>query len=380
MKVTVERAALLEMLGKLMLVVKQRHTLPICETVHLAGSDGGLKGTATDLERFLLTSTRAKVLKKGAICVRPQSLAVLLKAVDADKVTITAKGATVRVEAGRMSLSLESSPAEDFPPVPEVSGVEVVVPKLIEALGDVDYAVARDDARPVLSGVCFTPLESTLELAGADGFRLAITATLMRGSFEKAAIVPLETVRLLRKLTGAVGMTIPTSRDKVLFKVGNITLISTLIQGSFPNYAQLVPKGGTMLKVTSAEVQKALKVIRGMKPASGIVRLQTKGKELCLWARTGDDGEGSIEVKVPASGKVKIAFNLEYLSDLVSRAGDTLTLQTTTPSSPGKVRVGTTTHVIMPMVVQWDKPKPAGATPTPPTEAVPTPESVPVPA
>jgi DNA polymerase III sliding clamp (beta) subunit (PCNA family) len=100
---------------------------------------------------------------------------------------------------------------------------------------------------------------------------------------------------------------------------------------------------------------KALKVIAGIKPEGGKVCLQTKGKNLIFWAK-GDAGR--TEVKVPAKGKAQIAFNLPYLRDIIQKVDSKVTLRTKSPSEPGVVKQNGTTHVLMPMFVQWDdKPK-----------------------
>jgi len=146
-----------------------------------------------------------------------------------------------------------------------------------------------------------------------------------------------------------------TTVETVSFEAAGIVLVASPIQSTYPNYPQLIPATKTGVTVDRAAVLEALKVIAGIKAENGIVRLQTKGKNLLVWAK-GDAGR--TEVKVPARGKAHIAFNLLYLRDMIQKVGSKVTLRTKSPSEPGVVKQNGTTHVLMPMFVQWDeKPK-----------------------
>jgi DNA polymerase-3 subunit beta len=419
MKVVARRDDLLELLGKLNPAVPKKSLLPVCTSVLLKTDQGKLLAVAHNVDWCLSGSCKAKVVKGGAICVKADPLLAFLKAVSAPTVTLIGqvktqkwterqskwnkdtsqvdyedvpkshKVANFRIEAGTAATSLEGHPIEDFPPVPQVKGNPVAIPNLAQGLAEVDYAVANNNNRPVLEGVCFRPATKgkATELVATDGFRLAITTIKPEGTLKEMVVhnKPLKLVKQL--MPGTVTIRQKEEKQKVTpfpstpafngpksstavslasFEAGGLVLTVKPILGTFPNYSLLVPKTNRLLAVDRKALAEALKVIMAIKPSNNQVRLQTKGKNLIV---SGQDGESKSEVKVPAKGKVQIAFDTKYLRDLLHQVhGDKLALRTTTPSAPALVKQNGTLHILMPVFMQWDEKKPAKVE-TKPTQA-----------
>lgn len=351
MKATVDRKALLEVLGDLKTAVSGRCLIPICENLLLRVGKGRLTVTANNLEVSLTGSCEANIAKVGAICAPPKPLETFLKAVDTEQVTLSVVGkGRLRAEANSAAITLDGAEAEDFPPTPQVKGKGVEITGLAEALAKVDYAMASKDTRPVLSGICLTLIKGKVELTAADGFRMAITSAKVSGKLQRQAVIPAGAVKLLGRLM-ADKVTVRDNGKDIAFEGSGLVMVVRPVDGSYPNYWQLVPRKGTALKADAEELRKALKVVTAIKPDRDIVRLQTKGKVLTLSAK--NDGGGETEVSVAAQGKVKTAFNACYLRDLLARVDGQVTLRTESPSSPGVVKHQGTTHVLMPLFVQW---------------------------
>lgn len=182
-----------------------------------------------------------------------------------------------------------------------------------------------------------------------------------------AVIIPARSLNELNRLIGdeePVELTVNPQKTQVLCKLKNIEMVSQLIQGTFPNYSQLIPKS-----YNTRAVLKLSEFLRATKSASifardgsGIVRLQImprdgKGK-IAVSARAEEIGDNVGEVDAVVEGEEsKIAFNSKYLTDVLSvLTKDEVALETTTSSSPGVIRpVGDDKyiHVVMPMFVQW---------------------------
>lgn len=354
MKATVNRKQLLELLGKVKLGLPKGYcSIPVCGAVLLEAGDRRLTATATDLEVWVSGRVDAKITRAGGFCAPPKSLESFLKAVGDEWVTlVVTKTGKLRIEAESTSIELDGFKAEDFPPTPKVKGEAIEVNGLSTALSQIDYAVAKETSRPVLNGVCFTPSNNGhIELAAADGFRLAVTGAMVKGAPLTKAIIPARAIKLIERIMPHMLVNIRQNGKAIVFEGDGLTLITKPIEGSYPNSQQLIPKGGTALHFDVAEMRKALKVVAAIKTENGIVRLQTKGNALILSANNGDDSKS--EVKIAAKGKARIAFNLRYLDELIARLDGEVTMRTKKPSDPAVVKHKGTIHVMMPMFVNW---------------------------
>jgi DNA polymerase III sliding clamp (beta) subunit (PCNA family) len=401
---TTSRHDLLELMGKLKAAVpKKGHylSLNVLRTVLLRTEKSRLVATANNGDFCLTASCKAKATSGGSICVAAEPMTAFLKAVTSETVALSSSNKvekwtekeshynqethevtytdvpksrrllSVSLEAGSAATKIEGYDkvyeAKDFPPVPRVNGKSLTI-TLAPALEAVDYAVATEATRPVLCGISFKQVGSKVELAAADGFRLAVTSVKTKGTLTKEMIVNAQALSVVKRLMPKV-VTITqamkkgvdadgkavTTLEAVSFEAAGMVLVARPIQSTYPNYPQLIPATKTGVTVAREAALEALKVIAGIKPEGGKVCLQTKGKNLIFWAK-GDAGR--TEVKVPARGKAQIAFNLPYLRDIIQKVDSKVTLRTKSPSEPGVVKQNGTTHVLMPMFMQWDdKPK-----------------------
>ena len=223
----------------------------------------------------------------------------------------------------------------------------------------------------MLTGVDTKFEDGTLTLAASDGFRLSVYKLPLQSSVEPTEIViPSRALnelnRLLADEDGDITMRTNAAKSQVLFRLKNAELVAQLIQGTFPNFNQLIP--ASYSSRATAEISEFLRETRiasvFARDGSGIVRLVvtpgegvTVGK-IVISARAEEvgDNEGEIDAAVEGEG-VKIAFNGKYLQDVLQALeSGQLAMETTGPSSQGVFRtVGDDNyvHVIMPMFVQW---------------------------
>ena len=356
MRATTQRGALLETLGKVKSAVAAHHNLPAVRAVLIRAGGGQLVLTGYDLEVALTASCKANVTRKGAIAVLPKTLEAFLKAVKAETVTLSLVGKThLKVEAGATT-TLEGFEAQGFPQVPGVRGKAVEVTGLANTLKQISYAMAKEDSRPVLNGVCFTPDGGAVLLAASDGFRLAETKVKAKRQLEQT-IVPSKAVQLIEKLMpGKVSIHRAkngksTRYPHISFVGEGLVLTVMIIQGTYPNYKQVIPKGGSLLTVDKGALKNALDVVSTTLPDNDAVRFQTRGGNLVV--STKNEEKGETEIKVPAKGKAKIAFNIHYLRDVLAKASEQLILRIRDAQTPGVVKQNGTIHVLMPMSVQW---------------------------
>ncbi len=350
MRATTQRMALLETLGKVKSAVPGKHPIPVCTAVLIRAGGGQLTLVGTNLEVALTASCKAAIGRQGAVAATPKDLEAFLKLAKADTVTLSLVGKnSLRIEAGSAATTLEGYAAENFPPLPGAKGKPITVNGLADALRQISYAVAREDHRPVLTGVCFTPRNGKVAMAAADGFRLAETTVKVKGRLEQT-VVPRKAVLLIEKLMPGK-VSIHRDERNISFVGEGLVLTAEAIQGTFPNYQRIIPKGGSALTVDSAALKDALRTVAVTMPANRAIRLVARAGKLTV--STTSDERGQTEVKVPAKGKAKIAFDANYLKDLLNKAGAELTLRTKNAQSPGVVKQNGTVHVVMPLFVEW---------------------------
>ncbi|MEE9247813.1 MAG: DNA polymerase III subunit beta, partial [Dehalococcoidia bacterium] len=286
---------------------------------------------------------------------------------------------SLNVKCARFEANISGADPEEFPPTPTISDgleVEIASEVLQQAIQNVAFAAATEDSRPVLTGVQLELKGDTMILAAADGFRLAVHETKLGSAVpeDTSIIVPAKTLSEVSRIAGGqeepIKVMINSGKTQVLFRLKDAEIVSQLIQGTFPNYGQLIPKDfETRAIIDVSEFARATRAASIFaRDGSGIVRLQVTAGEgeggvgtLSVSARSeevGDD-EGKIDATVEGES-AKIAFNSKYLSEVLGVLGQGMVaLETSSPSSPGVLRPvsaaeGTKyVHVVMPMFVQW---------------------------
>jgi len=357
--------------------VATRTTLPITNNVLIATDQSRLKLVATNLEMAISCWIGAKVEEEGAITVPARLLIEFINSLPSEKVDISLspKTKTLELKCARFEARISGVDAKDFPPIPKVDeGIttEVEVEALRQGITQVVFAAATEESRPVLTGVDTEFDGDLLTLAAADGFRLAVYKLPIATPVSQKAevIIPARTLaelnRLIAEQEEAVKITVNPNKSQVLFRLKDIELVSQLVQGTFPQYAQLIPQSySTRVVVNVAEFLRATKTAAIFaRDGSGIVRLVlapgvelTRGK-VTISARSEEIGDDVGEIDATVEGEeAKIAFNGKYLTDVLSVLNEAqVALETTNPSSPGVIRpvgVDNYLHVIMPMFVQW---------------------------
>ncbi|MCE2458913.1 MAG: DNA polymerase III subunit beta [Dehalococcoidia bacterium] len=360
--------------------VATRTTLPITQNVMMSTDNSRLKLSATNLEIAISTWVGAQVEEEGSLTVPARLLTEFVNSLPVARidVTSTAQPLSLGLSCARFEANINGQDAEDFPPIPTVdegSVGRIDASVMRDAINRVAFAAATDDSRPVLTGIKVEMSGDSFTFAAADGFRLAVYDGKLSApidediSFTVPARALQEVGRLISAQSDPVEFTVTPQKSQALFRLENVELVSQLVQGTFPNYRQLIPEGYDTRVVVAHEsfTQATRAAATFARDGSGIVRLNvtagengTEGK-LAVSSRAEELGENVGEIDATVEGDdSKIAFNSRFLSDVLDVLGDDeVALETTTPSSPGVIRPAsesegyTYTHVVMPMFVQW---------------------------
>jgi DNA polymerase-3 subunit beta len=370
-----------ENLGKGLAVVGRavatRTTLPITQNVLISTDEGRLKLAATNLEIAISMWIGAQVEEDGAITVPARLLTEFVNSLPEDKIEIASSNdpLMLALECARFDAHINGASHDDFPPIPSVeSGVAIKVdPKILtDAIEHVAFAAATEDSRPVLTGIKVEIEGDGFTFAAADGFRLAVYngKLLEKASEDVNFIIPAKALQEVARIAAGqesdVEFTVTPSKSQALFRLEDVEIVSQLLQGTFPNYSQLIPQSfGTRGVVDLREFLRATRAASIFaRDGSGIIRVQMNAGEndgpgrLSVSSRADEVGDNQGDVDADVEGdESMIAFNSKYLSEVLDVLRDgKVALEITSSSSPGVLKpVGTDgyVHVVMPMFVQW---------------------------
>ena len=383
MKISCLQENLSRGLGVVGRAVASRATLPVTQNVLLAADQGMLRLSATNLEIAMTTWIGAMVEEEGSVTVPARLLADFVNSLGNDRIDIEMEqdSRVLQIKSGRSQASINGTDASEFPPIPTVEDAVVAQadPSTLRgAIARVAFAAATEESRPVLTGVEVKLKEGRFTMAAADGFRLAVHHGDLTQSIpdEMSVIIPARTMNELNRLLGdhsePVDIMLTPQKGQVMFRLqggDTVELVSQLLQGTFPNYDQLIPQSYTTRAILDS--QATLRATRTAaifaRDGSNIIRMHVMpnaeddgaGGRLLISARSEEIGDDQDEVDVAEleGEEGKIAFNSRYLLDVlqVMDRGQ-VAIETTTSSSPGVFKPTDSddyVHVVMPMFVQW---------------------------
>ena len=273
MKLTIERAALLKALGHVQSVVERRNTIPILSNVLLSANRDRVSFSATDLDMEIVDDGSAQVDVPGQITAPAHTLyEIVRKLPEGADVSLSFSGDDPRlvIQAGRSRFNLPVLPAGDFPVMSNdgLSGpITTDTADLIRLIDKTRFAISTEETRYYLNGIYLHAAargkRQMLRAVATDGHRLAqAEVPLPKGAEAMPGIIlPRKTVHELHRLIeGSDGtVDVGVSTAKARFEIGTITLTSKLIDGTFPDYARVIPKANDKdLKVSNAEFKNAV--------------------------------------------------------------------------------------------------------------------------
>jgi DNA polymerase-3 subunit beta len=376
MQVTIERSALVEALGRAVAVVERRNTIPALSNVLLQAEDGSLTLTATDLDIEVCTSTKAQVAIPGSITVPAQELnEIARRAPEGSEIRLTyAPGDDVRlkVKAGRSNYSLPVLPAVDFPvfsdlgnaPVFEMPGADLT--RMISA---VRHATSTEAARYYLNGAYLHPAQLDgawlMRLVSTDGNRLAMADMAAPKGYEArpGVIVPNKTLDLMRKLAAASPgepVQIANTAAKIKLTAGDTVVTSKVIEGSYIDYARVLPHDGSITATAKMGAQALAAAVDAVSIVSNerarSVKFTFGQESLILSLRTIESGQADSQVDIELTGDpIELGFNGRYVNDVMAVAGDReVVIHATEPAAPQRLTLPADpglTFVIMPLRV-----------------------------
>lgn len=362
MKITCLQENLAKGLATVGRAVATRSTLPILSNILLESDEGRLRLATTNLEIGVNCWIGARVEEEGRITVPARLLTEFVNSLPPGQLEmeLVERTQTLNLKCPRYEANIKGINASEFPSVPTADSIDGENSLYLEAdafrrmIDQVVFAAATDESRPILTGVLAQFHQGGLTLAAADGFRLSVASADVGADVDETAsvIIPARALAELSRISAEqedpIELLITPARNQILFHLTNTDLVSQLIEGSFPDYNQIVPEGySTRTLVSTEELLKAVKVaFLFARDAANIIRLNVvPGTELSpgqmiVTGTSAEFGDNVSELDASIEGDaIEIAFNARYMIDALSVAGTAeVALETSTPSSPGVIR------------------------------------------
>ena len=330
MKLTVTRDELLGRLSNIQNVVEKRNTMPVLSHFLLDARADGSRITATDIETAIREPLEAEVATEGVLCIPARKLFEIVKELEGEVSLDSEDAQWLQVSSGKSSFRLACLAPEEFPSWPQMEeAVELKLkPDILESLVErTIYSAGESDTRYTLNGLLFHIEGKRLIVVGTDGHRLA----LMESELEAAApeelkvIVPRKTASEVRKfLSTEEDVSVHIGKNHILFKIADVEFLARLIEGTYPNYHQVIPEKNDKLVTMDREAMiKALKRVSIMsRERSNAVKLDLEAGLIKLTSTNPDLGEAHDEVAVTYEGEALSAgFNARYLLDVLQSMG-----------------------------------------------------------
>lgn len=349
MKIKILKDVLIKNIQNVQNIVSNKTSLPILSNILVESGQGNVKLTGTDLDIGVSSVFMSEVEEDGAITVPAKRFSEIIKELpDEDIIINTMKNNSMTIKCGKCFFKILGLPKEDFPKLPDFEKephVTIEQGVLRKMLGMTHFSMSRDETRYVLNGALFLFKSNKLTIVTTDGKRLAfIEKDLGKEAPGKSVIVPSKTIHELNRILGDEGeVKITFSENQIKFESGNITIISRLIEGEFPNYEQVIPS-----QVKEKIVVNREQFLLGVKRAallttqdSQSIKIDILKNRLIISKSNPTVGEAKEEIETTYRGpEIVVGFNPGYLLDALKVIPkDELEIEVLGPDKPAVMRI-----------------------------------------
>lgn len=364
MKIKVTQEKLSKALNNVSRIAIGKVTLPILNNVLIRVDNKKVSLVTTNLDMAIMVFLPVSSSEDGVVTVPAKLLAEFVSNLPkGENIEISSKDTKVDIKAGKYSSTINGTLADDFPELPEIEEKKAVVYKIgvdefKASVGQVIIASSNDLTRPALTGVYFNTYDGKLAIAATDGYRLAEKIIIDKVESEVKAIVPSSSLQeVLRSISDDVEeVEISFNEDLVRFRLGEVEIISKLIDASYPDYQKLIPKDNEV-KVT-LDREELIRVTKlaalFARSVGGSIICETKTPDTFLVKSVANEfGENDSEIKTVVEKDGRVNFNSRFLIDalnsLESKEIEFEFSNRVSPTLLRNIKDKKYTHIVMPL-------------------------------
>lgn len=349
MKLSIAKSELADALAVVSKGMSARSTLPILSGVLLSATNEGLHLQSTDLEVSVRHMAKSLNEQEGDVVLPGRLLSDIVRNLPDSAVSIETDGDVAHVRAGHASFTMKTLPAADFPKFPEldVDKAATLPSDLFTSMvRQVAKAVSRDETRAVLTGILLSIDGPSVRMVATDSYRLAVREIILPEPAGEAfeVVVPGKATDEVAKLVSSdEPVEVGVSENQVVFKFGDTVFVTRRIEGTYPNWKQLIPsQTDTKVVVSTEELQEAVKRVSLLALHNSPLKLSVLAEDhtLSLTATTQDVGDASEDLMAKVQGEdVEIAFNHAFLADgLTAAHTENVVLEIQSALKPGLIK------------------------------------------
>lgn len=364
MELEVTQEKLSRALNNVSRIAVGRGTLPVLNNVLIRVQDNKVSLITTNLDMAVVDYLPVSTSQDGVITVPAKLLAEFISNLPkGETVKISANDTKVTIRADKYTSTINGTPADDFPELPEIAEDKAVIFKIgvdefKSGISSVIIASSSDLTRPALTGVYFDASEGALSIAATDGYRLATKRLINNIQSEIGVIVPSSTLQeVLRSISDDVEeVEMSFNDDLVRFRLGEVEIISKLIDASFPEYRRLIPKETDIHTTLSRDELSRVTKLAALfaRSSSGSIVCETKSPDIfSVHSVASELGENDSSITTAVEKEGKIILNSRFLIDAINVLSDKeITFDFSTNMSPAILRnkdKDDYTHIVMPL-------------------------------
>lgn len=357
-----KRENLLKGLSVVGRMVRQRATLPVLSNIMVSTDRGRLKLSATDLEAAVTTWIGAKIDEEGAITVPARTIIDYVGATSDETVLITVKEADIGLTSEHNKTTIKGLEPGEFPQIPKIKDSEPLILKAAElkrAILSTTFSSALDETRPVLAGILLKTKNDKLHVVATDSYRLAeYVIDLDKAPKPFEIIIPSRNANELSRILPAedVEVAISIGESQVEFSFDDVEFSTRQIEGSFPDYNQIIPKEfNAEIEAGSSEFAEAIKTANVFaRDVGGNIKISVGADKAVINAIASQTGDTQASFAVSFKGTpIVVAFNAKYILDVLTiLEGDRIVFGLTGELNPGLISDKTNAnfkYVVMPL-------------------------------
>ena len=350
-------------ISKIERVTSKNMTLPILDSILIIAEGRGLKLRATNLSLGVEMEVPAKIDKEGIALVKSDVLSnIFNNFYQKGNILLEKINDNLLIKTKENNILIKTQPFEDFPSIPEVIGQTIKLPskKVIEGIKSVYYSSAISDIKPEISSIYIFQEEDSLVFVATDSFRLAEKKIKLQKIHEfNGVLIPYKNITEIIKIFNDLDQDIDIclSKNTISITGSNIYLTSRVIDGTFPDYKQIIPKQfSTEVVLLKQDLINSLKLSNIFSDKFNQINIKTKNKDKIfeINSKNSDIGENNTKIIAAITGEdIEISFNYKYFLDCFQSINqDSLALsfnQTNKPLTIKGVGDNSFTYLIMPM-------------------------------
>lgn len=340
---TCEKNILQDAIDTVQKAASSKTTYPILEGILIRTINNNVIFTATDLDLGIETTVEANVFKKGSIVLNSKLLGEFIRKLPSDMVTLKLDENNVYITCQNSEFVIVGNNSDDFPSLPVINEnamYEISQDVLKSMIKQTIFSIAQDETRPILTGVLFEVKNGKLSFVALDGYRLSLKSYNIENNSTINAVIPGKTLNEISKILepseNIVKITFTTNH--ILFNLGNTKIISSLLQGEFINYSQIIPNEYRLkIKVKRNEILDSIEraSLLAREGKTNLVKFEIKDNKMSITSNS-QMGKVYEEVHIELEGEgIKIQFNSRYFIDVLRIIdSDEIYLEFSTSVSP----------------------------------------------